>query len=374
MKFTIETKVLKDALDRVNHATASITTTPILENILIKVGFNSIVFSSNNLEMAIEHLVKDNVKIETEWAFSLPSKIFTNYIGLINDDEVSLELLNDSSVSIKTESSQIKIKWIDASDFPLIPSVKEVYSFVISGDTLKKWFDKTLFSAAEWNIRPTLAWVYMNVKWSELNLASTDSFRLSEFKTKILNSDNNFFLIIPSKTAFEIAKIINQNDEVKIITWENQIAFIIWNTKVYSRLLNGKFPDYENFFPSAYSTKAVINKYDLTQALKKINLISRENNYSIRISFSAETGILIETNETQIWEWKVSLIWSVEWEDNIIGLNSTYFLESLGVIETTHVTISFENPLAPVLIVPTFEDEEKNKHWEFKHIIMPLKI
>ena len=144
MKFTIETKVLKDALDRVNHATASITTTPILENILIKVGFNSIVFSSNNLEMAIEHIVKDNVKIETEWAFSLPSKIFTNYIGLINDDEVSLELLNDSSVSIKTESSQIKIKWIDASDFPLIPSVKEVYSFVISGDTLKKGFDKTI--------------------------------------------------------------------------------------------------------------------------------------------------------------------------------------------------------------------------------------
>lgn len=374
MKFTIETKVLKDALDRVNHATASITTTPILENILIKVGFNSIVFSSNNLEMAIEHLVKDNVKIETEWAFSLPSKIFTNYISLINDDEVSLELLNDSSVSIKTESSQIKIKWIDAADFPLIPSVKEVYSFVISGDTLKKWFDKTLFSAAEWNIRPTLAWVYMNVKWNELALASTDSFRLSEFKTNIANADNNFFLIIPSKTAFEIAKIINPSDEVKIITWENQIGFIIWNTKVYSRLLNGKFPDYENFFPSKYSTKAVINKYDLTQALKKINLISRENNYSIRISFSAETGILIETNETQIWEWKVSLVWSVEWEDNIIGLNSTYFLESLGVIETTHVTISFENPLAPVLIVPTFEDWEKNKVWEFKHIIMPLKI
>lgn len=374
MKFTIETKVLKDALDRVNHATASITTTPILENILIKVGFNSIVFSSNNLEMAIEHLVKENVKIETEWAFSLPSKIFTNYIGLINDDEVSLELLNDSSVSIKTESSQIKIKWIDASDFPLIPSVKEVYSFTIDWETLKKWFDKTLFSAAEWNIRPTLAWVYMNVKSNELALASTDSFRLSEFKTKIASSDNNFFLIIPSKTAFEISKIIAQNDEVKIITWENQIAFIIWNTKVYSRLLNGKFPDYENFFPSKYSTKAVINKYDLTQALKKINLISRENNYSIRISFSSETGILIETNETQIWEWKVSLVWSVEWEDNIIGLNSTYFLESLGVIETTHVTISFENPLAPVLIVPTFEDESKSKSWEFKHIIMPLKI
>ncbi|MDD5213301.1 MAG: DNA polymerase III subunit beta [Candidatus Gracilibacteria bacterium] len=375
MKFSIDTKILKDALSQVNHATASITTTPILENILIKVGFNSIVFSSNNLEMAIEHIVKDGVKIETEGAFSLPSKIFTNYVSLINDDEVLIELQNDSSVSIKTESSNIKIKGIDATDFPIIPSIKEVYSFVIAGDTLKKGFDKTLFSAAEGNIRPTLAGVYMSIKGNDLSLASTDSFRLSEFKTHIANSDNNFFLIIPSKTAFELAKIINGNEEVKIITGENQIAFILGNTKVYSRLLNGKFPDYENFFPLKYSTKAVINKYDLTQALKKINLISRENNYSIRISFSSETGILIETNETQIGEGKVSLVGSVEGEDNIIGLNSTYFLESLGVIETTHVSISFENPLAPVLIVPAFDEaEEKNKKGEFKHIIMPLKI
>lgn len=375
MKFSIETRILKEALDKVNHATASVTTTPILENILIKVNFNSIVFLSNNLEMAIEHIVKDGIKIETEGNFSLPSKIFTNYVSLISDDEVSIELLNDSSVAIKTDSSNIKIKWIDASDFPIIPAIKEVNVFETSASLLKKWFDKTLFSAAEWNIRPTLAGIYMSISGEALALASTDSFRLSEFKTNINDAWNDFNLIIPSKTAFEISKIISNDEIIKIITWENQIAFIIWNTKVYSRLLNGKFPDYKNFFPTKYSTKAVINKFDLTQALKKINLISRENNYSIKVSFSAETGILIETNETQIWEWKVNLVWSVEWEDNIIWLNSTYFLEALQVIETNYVSISFENPLAPVLILPTFdENEEKLKFWEFKHIIMPLKI
>jgi len=110
MKFQIETLTLKTALDIVNHATANISTTPILENILIKVNFKNVVFTANNLEMAIEHIVNNNIKIESEGAFCVPSKIFTNYISLLEDDEVYLELLIDNSIEIKTETSKIKIK------------------------------------------------------------------------------------------------------------------------------------------------------------------------------------------------------------------------------------------------------------------------
>jgi|GEM_PF-553199 len=125
MKFTISTPVLKNALSKVNHATANISTTPILENILIKVHFKTIVFTANNLEMAIEHVVKDGVTIDSEGSFCIPSKIFTNYIGLIEDDQITLELLADQSLSIVTKSSKTKIKGNAASDFPLIPSIKE---------------------------------------------------------------------------------------------------------------------------------------------------------------------------------------------------------------------------------------------------------
>ena len=90
MKFRIQTETLKKWLEVVNHATASITTTPILENILIKVNFNNITLTSNNLEMAIEHVITEDIKIESEGAFCLPSKLFTSYITLVNDDEVEI--------------------------------------------------------------------------------------------------------------------------------------------------------------------------------------------------------------------------------------------------------------------------------------------
>lgn len=375
MKFKINTDVLKKWLDIVNHATASITTTPILENILLKVNYNNIVLTSNNLEMAIEYMISDNINIESEWSFCIPSKLFTSYIWLVQDDEVWIELLSDDSIKISTWSGKLKLKGIPSEEFPLIPNIREEVSLNISGKVIKKSIDKTLFSSAEWNIRPTLAGLYVNIKSNEVIFASTDSFRLSEFKTILKDSvPNDFSQIIPNKTASQIKSIIEENEEVKIVSGDNQIAFLSWNVKIFSRLLNGKFPDYSNFFPTSYSTKAEVNRIDLIQALKKINLVSRENNYSIKMSLSSTRGIELETSETQIWEWDVTLIGAVEWEDNIVWINSTYFLEVLWVIETTHISISFENPLSPIMISPVTDPEKQDTSQSFKHIIMPLKI
>lgn len=374
MKFNISTEQLKKWLDIVNHATASITTTPILENILIKVNYQNIVLTSNNLEMAIEYVIYDDIEIENEWSFCVPSKLFTNYMNLVNDDNVKIELMNDESIKISTWSWKLKIKWVEASEFPLIPTIREEVSLDVNWKIIKKSIDKTLFSSAEWNIRPTLAGLYVNIRNNEVIFASTDSFRLSEYKTILNDSINNdFSQIIPSKTCNQIKSIIEDNENVKVVSGDNQIAFITGNVKIFSRLLNGKFPDYGSFFPTSYTTKAEVNRIDLIWALRKINLVSKENNYSIKMSLSSERWIELETSETQIWEWDVTLVWAVEWENNVVWINSTYFLEVLWVMETTHVSISFESPLSPIMISPVV-DPEKQIDYSFKHIIMPLKI
>jgi len=375
MKFSIKTSQLKKGLDIVNHATASVTTTPILENILLKVNFNNIVLTSNNLEMAIEYVISEDINIAQEGAFCIPSKLFSNYIALITDDELSIELLNDDAIRLETTSGKLKIKGFVADEFPLIPAIKEEVSLTLWGEVVRKSIEKTLFSSAEGNIRPTLAGISVNITETDTIFASTDSFRLSEFKTTLNAAlEHSFYGIIPNKTASQIRSILSDKDSVKIVSGESQIAFITGNTKIYSRLLNGKFPDYKTFFPTSYSTKAEINRIDLMWALKKINLISRENNYSIKMSISGETGVLLETSETQIGESDVRLVGAIEWEDNIVGVNSTYFLEVLWVIDTTHVSISFENPLSPILITPVTDPDKGNNSDSFKHIIMPLKI
>lgn len=373
MKFKIKSDALKQGLNIVNHAVANITTTPILETILLKVNFWNIILVSNNLEMAIEYVIKEDIEIIWEWSFAVPSKLFTSLISLIDDPEIELELLWQNNLQIKTQNWKTKIKWIDADEFPVIPIIKEEVNITIKWNVLRESIEKTIFSSAEWNIRPTLAWVYINITEDNIAFASTDSFRLSEYKTKLEEkSDMNFSQIIPNKTAYEIKNIIKDSENIKIISWHNQIWFYFWNIKVFSRLLNGKFPDYTNFFPTTHSTKVEVNRIDLIQALKRVNLISKENNYSIRISFN-ENDVVLETWESQIWEWEVKLDAVLEWEKNIIGINSVYFIEVLWVIDSTHIELSFENALSPVFIKPIIE-EKKKQIWEFRHIIMPLKI
>ena len=206
MKFEISTKALKKALSVVSHATAGITTTPILENILIKVNYKHIVLTANNLEMAIEYMV-DDAKIISEGAFSVPSKLFSSYVGLLQDDMVQIELSWKDALEIKTDSGKTKIKGIAAEDFPVIPSVKEELSLSLKGHVVRKSIEKTLFSSAEGNIRPTLAGLFVNISGSETIFASTDSFRLSEYKT-VLDAPSNvsFSQIIPGKTCNEIKK------------------------------------------------------------------------------------------------------------------------------------------------------------------------
>lgn len=93
------------------------------------------------------------------------------------------------------------------------------------------------------------------------------------------------------------------------------------------------------------------------------------------MSLSSQTGILLETSQTQIGEWDVTLAGAVEWEDNVVGMNSTYFLQVLEVIATSHVTIQFESPLSPILITPLADpDKTASSSEKFQHIIMPLKI
>lgn len=153
---------------------------------------------------------------------------------------------------------------------------------------LRRAFSKTLFSCANTNIRPTLAGVYCKMTPESITFASTDSFRLSEYALKnTVNTEKNLSIIIPSRTANELLKILPDDRQCELFISENQLLVVFENIQLYSRLLNGHFPDYHNFFPSGYNTKAVIKRRELAQSLKQISLISRENNFNTKMLFKA---------------------------------------------------------------------------------------
>ncbi len=371
MRFSTNTSSLKSAIDIVSHASSPGGMTPILENILFSVQYKKVVLTGNNLEMAIEVNLENDVQIDAEGSFTVSSRFLTSFLSLVSDEKISIELVSGGALEFTTPSSTTKVKGMEAGKFPVIPGFQVNDPITLPAASLKKAIERTIFSTAEGNIRPTLAGICLQLKEEGIIFASTDSFRLSEYVLKAKIDHAPISMIIPAKTALELVRILPESGDVSIYASENQLLVVFGGIKVYSRLLNGHFPDYRNFFPKGYSTKGVVLRTDLIQALKRMNLITKENNYNTRVAFRAESGLELFTGDTEIGAGRVTIPASVEWEDATIGLNATYLLEVLSVMRDDHVSIDFETPLSPIMVQGIPAEDAKQS---YKHIIMPLKI
>ena len=303
MRFTVDTSVLKQAIEVASHATASTNMTPILENLLLSVQYKRVVVTGNNMEMAIEYVIDAGVEIESEGAYTVSSKFLVPFVPLLSDEKVTISLGSNGALEFVTPTSDARFKGADASKFPVIPGFKAENPFRIPAADLKRAIEKTLFSTAEGNIRPTLAGIYLKVlEDGSVAFASTDSFRLSEFilKNAVSAGSNPAGIIVPAKTAAELSRILSEDGIVELYVSENQLLAVYGNVKLFSRLLNGHFPDYRNFFPKKHSTKGVVLRSDLVQSLRRMNLISKENNFNTKISFRTDGGIELSTGDTEI--------------------------------------------------------------------------
>lgn len=372
MRFRIDTEIFKKAIEATSHATSTNNMTPILENILIDAQYKRVVLTGNNLDMAIEYIIEKDVEVEVEWRFTLSSKFLTSYISLVQDKEIHIELEKGWSLVFRTKSGETKFKWMWADKFPTIPTIPTLTPIIVEAKDIKTAIEKTLFSTADGWLRPMLAGIYIkNSSW-ELIFASTDSFRLSEFRVTTETSWLATPIILPEKAANELKWLIyDETRKIELYTHESQVLIIIWPIRLTSRLLSWKFPEYEAFFPTEYKSKSTLLRSDFANALKQANLVARQNNFNTRIRSRHDGNIEISTWDTEIGASSITLVGSVEWQEDIIGINSEYLLQTLSVIREDYISFEYKNPLSPIVIRWVAGENEKQK---YRHLIMPLKI
>jgi DNA polymerase III subunit beta len=374
MRFRIDTDIFRKAIEVASHATGNNNLTPILENILIDAGYKRLVLTGNNLEMAIEYIIEDTVDVEVEGRFTISSKFLTSYIALVQDKQITVELEKWGSLKFTTESSNTKFKGTSAEKFPVIPNLVANNPLSIQSKDLKSAIEKTLFSTADGAVRPVLAGIYLKASEDTLTFASTDSFRLSEFTVKVRSEGIHPTVIIPKKTAAELARLVSDEDEkmpIDLYFHENQLLATRGNVRLSSRLLSGKFPDYEGFFPTTYATKSVVLRSDCVTSLRQANLVARENNYNTRIRSKHEWIVEISTGDTEIGASLISIKATIEWQEDIVWVNAQYLLEVINIIREDYISLEYKSPLSPIIITGFPKDDEK---YSYRHLIMPLKI
>lgn len=366
MKVSCSQRDLLNALNTVNKAVNSNNTLPVLNNILLKTEEQQLHFSATNLELAITCHI--NAEVKEPGAITIPARLLSSYIALLSDETVELEVSDNLELHLKSPSSNTKIKGINADEFPLIPEVKAEHKLVLSRGDIATAIHQTSFAAAVNTARPALAGVLMDIKESEVIFVGTDSFRLAEKKLTLENKvDFAESYIIPSRTISELGKILEKStlEEIEIHFSANQVLFIIGEARVISRLIEGKFPDYNQIIPREHKTRIESHVGDLSVAMRRASLFSRENNHSMRMVV-ADNKLSLHTDETRVGEEKSELDVNIEGDKNKISLNAQYLLDVLNALGESKVAIELIDKDSPAVL-------KSVKDSGYLYLIMPLK-
>ncbi len=368
MKLFCAQRELDNALNIVNKAINPNNTLPVLNNILLRAEGKKLYFSATNLEIAISCSIDADVR--AEGAITIPAKLITSYIALLTDEKVELIAGEGVSLSINSSSSHTKIKCISADEFPLIPKVEKGQEFSISIDDFYSAISETVFAASMNTSRPVLSGIFFSTSGSVLKMVSTDSYRLAEKKVNLVKkTSEDISCIVPARTTMELGKIITKSDdkEVKVNISKNQILFKVGGVELISRLIEGKFPDYQKIIPKESKTSFEVSVEDLSLVLKRVSLFARENNNSVRLNVTNDGKLVVSSEETKVGEEKADVVVKVTGENNKISLNAQYLLDVLTYVNDSKVTIILNDTVSPAVVRPVKEDD-------YVYIIMPLKV
>jgi len=373
MKFITLKENLKQGLSIVAHLTSKNINLPILNNILIKAKKEGIELIATNLEISVNHFLRG--KIELEGETTVDSKIINEYISLLPEDKIEVELEKDE-LKISCQNYKTKIKTQEASDFPTLPNIINDNCYKLNLNDFRDSLSEVSFAVSYNENRPELSGVLFSFQDNLLTLVGTDSYRLSEKKINYKN-DNTVEekkVIIPLKTIQELSRILNNfkseeqiddSQDIKISLTENQIFFSFGSTNLVSRIIIGNYPDYKQIIPKNEKVKIEINRSSFVKAIKAAGIFSKTGINDISIAFK-KNEVTISSSSSQAGENKVSLEADVLGEEDEVFINFKYLLDGLNNIKSEQVIIKIIDNNYPCIILPKNIDN-------FLYLVMPIK-
>lgn len=340
-------------------------TLPILNNVLIQAQKGTLRISATNLEMAL--IIETTAKVEKSGSLTVPAKILNNLISNLMDKKIILESKANNFI-IKSQNYQATIKGLTSKDFPIIPKIEKRYSFEMSVASLRAGLMSVVNSVALTDTRPEISGVLFDLTDTTLKLVSTDSFRLAERKIKIETKQANFNdqIIVPARTIQELVKILAvAQKDLEIAVGDSQVLFACTNIQLISRLIEGRYPDYQEIVPDNFETQVNLDKKEFLEIVKLTSLFASKINDLTLLVDPKKSQVEVCAQNIDLGENKANLSAEIEGQPVKLVCNYRYLLEGLNNITASRVSIGLNGPAQPFVLRGS---GQKN----FLYLIMPL--
>jgi DNA polymerase-3 subunit beta len=366
MKFTITREQLQEGLTAVAAAVPTKTTLPVLSNVLLEATKQGLKLSGTDLDIAVGTTVSADV--DAEGAVTLPAKKLVDIARELPSAPIRITAAGEQRVSIECGRSRFKLLGLPREEFPSFPAVKFDGAWKAAAGVVQKLVSHVAFAASTEESRPILNGVLWELRPDRMRMVATNGHRLAKMDVPA-SGGSTADLIVPPKALEQIRRLFTADAEVMVARSDNHIGFRAAGKVVFSRLIEGPYPNYEQVIPRENDKAATVDKAAMSSALRRMSVVASDQTHRIRLAFSGGTA-KFSVQTPDLGEAQDELAVTYEGEPLEIGFNATYLLEILKYMPTDEVRFTFKAPERAATIEPVGWNDPAS----YMCLVMPLRL
>jgi DNA polymerase III subunit beta len=373
MEITVSRQELVKELTATQSVVERKTTIPILSNFLIEADGDRLNITATDLDQAIR--TSASVKVKKPGSCTIPARKLYDYIKLLPDGDISIKLLENHWVQIRSGRSNTKMVGMARANYPQVPEFPAVASTSISAVALRTLIGRTIFAISNEESRYTLNGALLVLKAESIAMVATDGHRLSfvEKPGEVMEGvSGEKRVLIPRKALQELQSLL-ANTEVEKVEFaddEHTLFFKVGHRTLSTRRLTGQFPNYEAVMPRDNSKFAVVRSSELSSAIQRVAQFADERSGAIRLRLESNE-LKISSQSTESGESEDTIDTPYSGDPIIVGFNSTYILDFLKALGNEgEVRLEFKDSQSAGQMRP----EDPDAEYRSRYVLMPMRI
>jgi DNA polymerase III subunit beta len=349
------------------------TTIPILSNFLIEAADDHLTITATDLDQSIK--TSCVAKVKKPGACTIPARKLYDYIKLLGDGDISIKLMDNHWVQIRSGRSNTKMVGMARANFPQVPAFPEAGLTKISSASLKNMIGKTIFAISNEESRYTLNGALLILKAESLAMVATDGHRLAHVEKSgesLENISGEKKTLIPRKALSELQSLLSNSEaeQIDFADDDHTLFFRIGHRTLTSRKLTGQFPNYEAVLPRDNNKFIVVRSEDLMASIQRVAQFADERSGAVKMRLE-QNELKISSSSTDSGESEDTIETPYNFDPIVVGFNSAYLIDFLKAVGTAgEVRLEFKDAQSAGQVRPEDADDE----YRYRYIIMPMRI
>ncbi|MFC2187133.1 DNA polymerase III subunit beta [Fulvivirgaceae bacterium LMO-SS25] len=370
MKFIVSSVALLKQLQSINGVITTNPVVPILENFLFEIEDGLLTVTASDLQTSMT--TQMGVEAKENGNIAVPARILMDTLKNLPEQPVTFTIDDETySIEISSDNGRYKLAGENATDFPKVPKVDNGFNVKLSTDLLASAIGNTIFATSNDELRPAMTGVYVNFSDTNITFVATDGHRLIRYRRVDVTSDTNMSIIIPRKALNLLrATLPAENLDVDMEFNGSHAFFSFGNIRMICRLIDERFPDYENVIPGDNNNHIILEKASFLSSLRRIAIYANKTTHQVRLKITGSEMLISAEDLDFSNEAQERISCDHTGEDIQIGFNARFLVEMLNNLDSKEVKLSLGKPNRAGLIVPTTKDDAE----DILMLVMPVML